>query len=160
MYLIRAKKLIRIELSIPPAVIIYVVKEQCSCTQSVESIQHPIAVAASMLMVLRGLPHTTCVVVSQTVLLTSNRPSLSTMETIRSWSLRNEGVREYMYMYVQYACMYMLHVCTGFISGRQGVLSSPPLGNWAFPIFNMGLPPLDLYLPPPLEVCFYVFAPS
>jgi hypothetical protein len=36
----------------------------------------------------------------------------------------------------------------GLFQGGQGVLP-PPLWKLAFPIFNMGLPSLDLYLSPP-----------
>jgi hypothetical protein len=49
-----------------------------------------------------------------------------------------------------------------FRGGGHGVLTPPSPWKLAFPIFNMGFPPLDLHLPPPpptLEIC-YLFAPS
>ena len=59
----------------------------CKLTQSRLSIQHPLRVAERTLTVLRGLPHTTWVVLSHTVLAHRNWPNLSTIEWMVSWSL-------------------------------------------------------------------------
>ena len=43
----------------------------------------------------------------------------------------------------------------------MGLICHPPLGNWlTLYLYGVAPPPLDLDLPPPLEICHYAFVPS